>query len=257
MAFSVARHLALAVPLLMLLPTAQAADCNLEKQVVLQLFATKPSDLFTPAAAPVVTTSYRLGEAFDVKVGDVILRRQINPAGETASFADDVSYGSSLPFTVKYKLAKDQSYTLLAIPAAPDLRALVLPALHDGMDEYLFLTKDGQLCEHVLTYTHWNEAINYRIGSYKASPDIAATIATGTPDASLGNGTTLILNGIDAAAIDLSSRVAANGKMGEATHQAFDRSLNEIQFAGFRLKIESVTSDGLRLSVVGEPEQAN
>lgn len=252
----VARRLALAVLLLPLLPTAHAADCDLKNQVVLQLFTTKPSNLFTPAAAPVVTTSYRLGEAFDVKIGDVILRRQINPAGETASFAADVTYSSGLPFTTQYTLAKDQSYTLLAVPAAPQLRALVLPALHDGVDEYLFLDKDGQLCEHALTYTRWNENINYRIGRYKAHPEIAATIATATPDASLGDGTTLILNNIDAAAIDLSSRVTTDGKMGEATHQAFDRNQSEIQFAGYRLKIESVSADGLRLSVIGEPEQA-
>lgn len=231
----------------------QAADCQLKDTVRLRLFETKPSDLFTPAAAPVITTSYRLGEPFDVKLGELVLRRQVNPAGQTATFAEDVEYGTSLPFTTKYTLQKDHAYTLLDIPSAPTLRALVLPTQKEGTDEYLFLNAEGRLCEHALTYVHWNENISYRAGSYHAKPDVAATLTTGTPDATRGDNTAIILAGIDAAGIDFTTRASVDGKMGEAQHRAFDRRNGQLDIDGFKLKIEEIREDGLRLSVVGEP----
>lgn len=234
-------------------PALHAADCGLNDRVRLQLFSTTPTELFTPAAAPVVTTSYHLGEPFDVKVGEIVLRRRIDPAGETASFSENVSYGSRLPFTTRFELDKDEVYTLLGIPAAPELRALVLPTREEGTDEYLFLDAQGRLCEHALRYVHWNGEISYRAGSYHATPDIAATISTGTPDASQGDGTTIVLAGIDSIAIDFTARSSVHGRMGEARPASFERRPGQIEIAGFTLKIEEVRDDGLRLSVVGEP----
>ncbi|NKF22343.1 hypothetical protein [Solimonas marina] len=237
---------------------AYASDCDLEDTVVLKLFSTTPADLFAPAAAPVVSTSYHIGQSFDVKVGDVLLRRMISPAGQTASFADDIQYGSRLPFTKTYKLAKGQPYALLDIPAAPQLHALVVPSDDSGTDEYLFLDSQGHLCEHALKFVHWNENITYRAGTYRAKPDTAATISTSTPDdRTQGDGTTIVLNGIDAAAIDLTTRKTVDGTMSAAQHASFDRSNPEIHIDGFVLKVDAVRDDGMTLSVVAEPKPAD
>lgn len=252
-----ARMSVLAAVLWAMTPAVQAADCGLKKQLVLKLFETTPADLFTPAAAPVVTTSYRLGEAFDVKIGDIVLRRQIDPAGQTAVFPATVQYRASLPMTARYTLEKDQPYTLLDIPQMPGVRALVLPEVHEGLDEYLFVDAQGRLCEHALLYKRWNGQIAYRTGSFQATPDVAAAVTNGTPDTSRGNGIAIILNAIDAVGFDLSSRVTVDGKMGEAQHRSFDRQAGEIDFAGFHLKILATSDTGMTLSVTGEPEAAH
>ncbi|MGH8445263.1 MAG: hypothetical protein ACREVL_08345 [Solimonas sp.] len=233
---------------------AQAADCGLQDKVALRMFVTKPKDIFGASAEPVVTTSYRLGEPFDVKAGDLVLRRQISPANEIASFAEDVVYRSGIPFSTRYTLGKDQRYTLLKVTPAPALRALVLPALHDGDDEYLFLDAQGKLCEHALVYERKREYLVYRAGSYHAEPDVAATIAPGTPDATSGTGDAIVLSSLDPAALELSMRKSVDGRMGDAQKQSFDVRSAQIDIAGYGLRINSIKDGVASITVVSEPK---
>src|SRR3546814_15632664 len=94
------------------------------------------SDVFSSDLAPVTTTSYRLGEDFAVKVGDRVLRRQINPAAQSAVFDQPVRYRARLPLTASYALEKGKPYSLLGVPQLAGIHALVLPSLHEGLDEY-------------------------------------------------------------------------------------------------------------------------
>lgn len=235
------------------LPPAQATDCRLQDTLPLKLFATKPDMLFNEAAAPVITRSYSPGQAFTVKTGEVLLRRQANPAAATARFATDIVYRTGMPLSPDYVLKAATAYRLLDVPRAPALKALPLPPRDEGIDEYLFLDREGHLCESVMVYKKKREFLSYRAGSYTATPDAAAQIAAASPDGSRGRGDALVLGSIDAAAIELISHPSVDGVMGEAVKQGFDRQKTLIEFAGYTLRIDAVGADALTLAVLGEP----
>lgn len=248
------KHTVAVLALLLSIPAVHAADCQLKTQLPVAPLSSKPGDLFAAASTPVVTTSYRLGENFHVKVGDRVLRRQINPAGQSAVFSAAVRYRARLPLTASYVLEKDQPYTLLDVPQLPGVHALVLPQLHEGLDEYLFVDAHRQLCARVLTFARDSGKIRYRSNRYRATPDLAAHITTGIPDTARGQSIAITLTAITASQFVLDSQSSTDGKADEAQQAAFARDAVEFAFAGFQFQIQSVDDSTLSLSVVGEPD---
>ena len=219
----------------------------------LKLFATTPDMLFEAATEPVVTRSYQPGEALTVKPGEVLLRRQVQATASGARFDRDIHYRSGMPLSNDYLLKADTAYPLLAVPRAPALRALQLPARKDGVDEYLVLNAEGQLCERVMTYKQQREFLSYSAGSYRAEPAQAAQIEGATPEAGRSRGQTIALSSIDAIAFELISRPSVDGVMGEAIKQSFDRQKRQLDFAGYTLAVDSVSNDGVTFKVLAEP----
>ena len=236
------------------LSTASAADCQLADTVQLKLYATLPSDLFVDQVTPVAAPSYRLGEAISAKPGDVLLKRKVVMAGQFASFDQDVLYQSGMPFSTRYTLKAGEPYPLLQIPHAPGLYAISLP-IKEGNDDWVFINRNGQLCEKPMVFEHWHDFLTYRGGSYKATPDIAATISTASADsiADSTDGDTLIVERIDAAAIDLVLRRAVNGKMGAPEKASFDIASKEIEIGGYKLRVDAASPEALTVAVIGEP----
>jgi hypothetical protein len=234
--------------------TAQAADCHLGDAVKLKLYVTQPSDLFVEQATAVASPSYKLGEAISAKPGDILLKRKVAMAGQFATFDQDVQYRSSLPFSTAYTLKGGQPYPLLQIVPAPGLYAISTP-VKSGNDDWVFLTHDGQLCEKPIVFEGWHEFLTYRSGSYKAQPDIAAKITTASPDsvADSLDGDTLLVEHIDAAAIDLILRRTVNGKMGDAQKASFDIASKQIEIGGYKLRVDAASPDALTVAVIGEP----
>lgn len=243
-----------------LLPTALlaaqpavAADCKLGDTLPLKLFATTPEMLFEAATEPLVMRSYQPGETLTVKPGEVLLRRQIEATATSARFDSDVQYRSGMPLSADHVLKAGTTYPLLAVTRAPQLRALQLPERKSGIDEYLFLNADGQLCERVMTYSHKREFLSYSAGSYHSEPALAARIEAATPSAGRGRGEAIALSSIDAIAFELIVRPSVDGVMGEAVKQSFDRQKRQIEFAGYTLAVDAGGGDNLSFKVLAEP----
>ncbi|WP_028080554.1 hypothetical protein [Solimonas soli] len=233
---------------------AAAADCDLADTLPLKLYATLPSDLFVAQAAPVASASYKLGETISARPGEILLKRKVTMVGQFASFEQDVQYESGMPFSTRYALKAGERYPLLQIPRAPQLYAISLP-VKEGNDDWVFISRDGRLCEKPMVFERWHDFLTYRSGSYKATPDVAAKIVSADPDsvADSIDGDTLIVERIDAAAIDLSLRRATGGKMGEAQKGSFAIGSKQIEFGGYRLRVDAAGADGLSVAVIGEP----
>jgi len=233
---------------------ALAADCQIQDALPLKLYATQPSDLFVEQAAPVASASYKLGEPITAKPGDVLLKRKITMVGQFASFEQDVVYKSGLPFSTRYALKAGERYPLLKIPRAPQLYAIALAASEDN-DDWVFINESGELCEKPMVFERWHELLTYRAGSYKPTPALAAMISSAEPAtvSDAVDGDTLIVERIDAAAVDLTLRRASGGKMGEAQKASFSVDSKQIEFGGYKLRVDAVSPAALTVAVIGEP----
>lgn len=234
--------------------SAVAADCRLADTVPLRMYVTKPDDLFLPLAEPLAVPSYRLGEALTVKAGDIVLSRKVAMVGKLARFDADVAYRSRMPFSTDYTLKGGVDYPLLAISTTTRLHAIALK-VSNGNDDYVFVDGNGALCEKPMVYEHWHEYLTYRAGRYTAAPELAAHLLSTEPAAveAGADGDTILVDRIDAAAVDFSLRRTVHGKMGEAQKFSFDIHSKEVALGGYTLRLDAATPDSLTLAVVGEP----
>ena len=191
--------------------------------------------------------NYTLNQPFTVKVGEPVIRTRIGSRSYT--FPQEVLYKADWFLAPKYRLEAGRSYVAQQ-ESSTQLWAIVFSDSTGAA--YLFLDKDGHLCDRVGSWYRSNNNWVLLHGNYSAQPDVAATAAD-VVDPANTKGTVVLLDSLDAVSIGLSIRHMENGVYQDSVKQSFDNLAGLISIQGYRIKINSVGNGEASFTVVGEP----
>ena len=208
------------------------------------------SPAFTSAVGNVdAAKNYTLNQPFTVKVGEPVIRRQVRKAAHTLSFPQGIDYKADWFLAPRYHLDAGRRYSVVQEPNSL-LWAIVFGDSTGAA--YLFLDKDGHLCDHVGSYYISNGNWTLLHGNYTAQPDVAAAPADEV-DPSSASGIAILLDNLDAVSIGLSVRHMESGVYGDNVKLSFDNLAGVISVQGYRIKVNSVGSGEASFSVMEEP----
>jgi hypothetical protein len=225
---------------------AQAASCDLK--AIPAGLGKHPS--FSDGTSYVdAAKNYTLNQPFTVKPGEPVIRRQVKRAMRSFRFPQDVLYKADWFLAPKYRLEAGRKY-FASQETTSQLWAI---SFSDSTGAaYLFLDKDGHLCDHVGSYYSSNNNWVLLHGTYAAQPDVAAAGAEDV-DPNVSDGVAILLDKIDSVSVTLSIRRLVDGQYKDEGAQSFDTLSGQISIKGYKIRINSVANGQASFSVVEEP----
>ncbi len=225
---------------------AHAATCDFSRVP----WGIGKSPTFTSSSSNVdAAKNYTLKQPFTVKVGEPVIRRQLRKAAHILTFPQDVGYKSDWFLSPKYQLDAGRRYSVVQ-ESNSQLWALIFSDSTGAA--YLFLDKDGHLCDRVGSYYRSNGNWVLLHGNYSAQPDVAAVPADEV-DPGSASGIAILLDSLDAVSIGLSIRHMENGVYRDNIKQSFDNLAGVISIQGYQIKVNAVGNGEVSFSVIEEP----